>query len=260
VPVGERGLAKQADWLDATEPVIFDSRHGNIAGFSAGSGPIVLLVHGWGERAAFLGAFIQPLVDSGFRVVGIDLPGHGDTSRGQTNIFELANVLRDVADHLGGIHAVVAHSMGGTVTAVAISEGLHPDAVAFIAPATNVDHVMQKFATMFSLSRKPVNGLRRSIERRFGKDVWDRLKIQELAVDFDIPALIVHDHDDTQIDIADSEALVPAWPGARFISTSGLGHDKIARDPRIVEAIRAFLDESIDPIARRSVPAGSFQT
>jgi pimeloyl-ACP methyl ester carboxylesterase len=246
VPVSERGRAKQAEWLGGTEAVTFRSRHGPIAGFSAGYGPVILLVHGWGERAAFLGAFIQPLVDSGFRAIGIDLPGHGDTSRGTTNIFDLAHVLVDVADQLGDIEGVVAHSMGGTVTAVAVGDGLRPDAVAFLAPASNIDHVVEKFQTMFSLPTRAMVGLRRRIEHRFGQNVWDRLRIQELAADFDIPALIVHDHDDTQVDLADSEALVAAWPGARSIITSGLGHDRITRDPRIVDEVTAFLYESID--------------
>jgi pimeloyl-ACP methyl ester carboxylesterase len=169
VPVSERGLARQARWLADTETITFHSRHGPIAAFSAGGGPVILLVHGWGERAAFLGAFVKPIVDSGFRVIGIDLPGHGDTSRGSTNIFDLAHVLVDVADQLGGIDGVVAHSMGGTVTTVAVGEGLQPDAVAFLAPASNIDHVVEKFQMMFSLPSRAMDGLRRRIERRFGQ-------------------------------------------------------------------------------------------
>src|SRR5687768_13117485 len=79
VPVGERARAKQAGWLAGTQPVTFDVGTHRIAGFSAGEGPAVLLVHGWGERAASLGAFVAPLVGAGFRVVGVDLPGHGET-------------------------------------------------------------------------------------------------------------------------------------------------------------------------------------
>jgi pimeloyl-ACP methyl ester carboxylesterase len=257
VPTGERSRARQAGWLGLTEPAVFDSRHGPIAGFEVGTGPTILLVHGWGERASFLGAFIAPLVASGFRVVGIDLPGHGRTSRGRTNIFDLADVLNDVADQLGGIQGVIAHSMGGGVTAVAISQGLEVDAVAFVAPATDFDHVMAKFEAMFSLPPRAMEGLRREIERRFGKDLWDRLSPQKLAVDFDTPALIAHDRDDNQIDVADSEAIVAAWPGARSLITSGLGHAKILRDPRVVEVIIEFLLKTIAPIKTPAVPAGS---
>jgi pimeloyl-ACP methyl ester carboxylesterase len=146
--------------------------------------------------------------------------------------------------------------MGGTVTSIALRDGLKPGAVALIAPASNIDHVVEKFQTMFSLPPRAMAGLRRRIERNFGKDVWGRLRIQELAADFDIPALIVHDNDDSQVDSADSEALAAAWPGARSIITSGLGHDRIVRDPRIVEEVTAFLRESIYPLRHNSSKVG----
>jgi pimeloyl-ACP methyl ester carboxylesterase len=260
VPVSERGLAKQAGWLRATEPVIFDTRVGRIAGFTAGNGPVILLVHGWGERAAFLGAFIQPLVESGYRVIGIDLPAHGDSPGRRTNIFAEANVLKDVADQVGGIHAAVAHSMGGVVTAVAISEGLQVDAVALIAPATNLDHAVEKFQMLFSLPPKAIEGLRQNIERRFGQDIWDRLLVPRIAAHFNVPALIVHDRDDIQIDLADSETLIAAWPSARSLITSGLGHDKITRDPGVVQAVTQFVTESLEPIRSPRIPAASLQT
>jgi pimeloyl-ACP methyl ester carboxylesterase len=253
-------LAKQAGWLRATDPVVFDSRVGRIAGVTAGTGPAILLVHGWGERAAFLGAFIQPLVESGYRVIGIDLPAHGDSPGRRTNIFAEADALKDVADQVGGVRAAVAHSMGGVVTAVAIKEGLQVDAVALLAPATNLDHAVEKFQMLFSLPPKAIEGLRRNIERRFGRDIWDRLLVPRLAPDFNVPALIVHDRDDIQIDLADSEALIAVWPNARSLITSGLGHDKITRDLGVVQAVTQFVAESIDPIGSRRIPAASLQT
>jgi pimeloyl-ACP methyl ester carboxylesterase len=212
-----------------------------IRGFSSGAGPAVLLVHGWGERAATLGAFIEPLVASGKRVVGIDLPGHGRTSRGTTDIFELSRAVRAVADELGGLDAVIAHSMGGMVTAVALNEGLAPRATVLIAPATNVNHIMEKFTAMFALPPRAATGLRRHIERRFGAEVWTRLDITGHARRFRVPTLIVHDRDDPQVDVSDAERLAAAWPGARSMVTTGVGHDKVTREPEVVRAVTTFL-------------------
>src|SRR5688500_16792196 len=71
VQPSERGLRRQAEWLSGTTPAHFSTRYGHIAGFEAGTGPTVLLVHGWGERAASLGALVRPLTSAGYRVVGI---------------------------------------------------------------------------------------------------------------------------------------------------------------------------------------------
>ena len=259
VPLSERARAKQAGWIQATEPVSFPVEGREIAGFAAGRGPTVLLVHGWGERAGTLGGFVQPLVDAGFRVVGIDLPGHGATDpRGrQTDILTQTRSLRSVARQLGGIDAVIAHSMGGCVASVALKEGLDVRALVLLAPATNVDHMMDKFAEMFSLPSRSMEGLRASIERRFGVDVWARLDITRLARGFAQPVLIVHDRDDAQIDVSDSEVLAYAWKGSRTLITSGLGHDRITRDRRVIEEATAFLAEVIQHREVELVAAGA---
>ena len=224
-----------------------------IAGFVAGEGPTVLLVHGWGERGAALGAFVDPLVEAGFRVVGIDLPGHGRTSSGRIDIFTLSATLRGLASRLGGVDAVVGHSMGGYNTAVAIHEGLDVRAAVLLAPASDVHHVMAKFETLFGLPSRATTGLRSYIERRFGDDVWERLDVRSHAKRFDVPALIVHDREDPQIDASESEALAAAWPNARTIFTNGLGHDRGTRNPEVIGAVSRFLVENLQPALRREL-------
>jgi pimeloyl-ACP methyl ester carboxylesterase len=256
VPVSERALPKQTEWLEQTEAVRFRVDGRDIAGYSAGRGPTVLLVHGWGERAATMGAFVEPLVKSGYRVVGIDLPGHGATSTGETNIFECSRALRGVAAQLG-VYAVVAHSMGGYVAMVALREGLSPERVVLIAPASNVRHVLEKFTFLFRLPPKAAAGLRANIERRFDADVWDRLDIVTLARRFRFPALIVHDLEDPQVDVDDSKALAGAWDRARIITTEGLGHTKIVRDPNVIAAVRAFLHEADQLLVSELLAAGA---
>jgi pimeloyl-ACP methyl ester carboxylesterase len=246
VPLGERAAAKQAKWLETTEPTTFRVGGHALRGFTSGRGPTVLLVHGWGESAASLGAFVEPLVSAGYRVVGFDLPGHGDVPR-RTDIFEISRTIRAIADRLDGVDAVIAHSMGGYSTMVALTEGLEVNAAVLVAPASDVGHVMKKFRTMLALPTRAIDGLRDDIARRFGADVWDRLNVREHARRFTADALIVHDRDDAQIDVTESEALAAAWPGARLMTTSGLGHDRATRDAMVIDRIARFLDETTAP-------------
>ena len=37
--------------------------------------------------------------------------------------------------------------------------------------------------------------------------------------------------------------IADAWPGARFMKTSGLGHGRILRDQRVVAAAVGFIEE-----------------
>ncbi|MGH2807980.1 MAG: alpha/beta fold hydrolase [Actinomycetota bacterium] len=241
VAVSERGRAKQAKWLSATEPVTFDVDGLTVRGFSAGQGPVILLVHGWGESAASLGSFIEPFVTSGYRVVGIDMPAHGNSRQVETNLFQSSAVVRGVARQLGEVHAVIAHSIGGAVTTIALSEGLEVDRVALIAPVSNVHHAIEKFSFIFQVPEKAALGLRDHIERRFGSDVWNRLDSPALARQLTTPALIVHDTGDPQVDLADSETLAAAWPGAHLVVTEGLGHATLLRDASVIQHIQEFV-------------------
>ena len=42
--------------------------------------PCVLLVHGWNGRGTQMAGFVAPLIEQGYRVLTLDLPGHGDSS------------------------------------------------------------------------------------------------------------------------------------------------------------------------------------
>ena len=89
--------------------ILADASESQIAGmkvWSWGAGPTVLLVHGWNGRATQLGAFVEPLVARGYRVVAFDALGHGHSVGTQSSLPELANCIRQVVEELGGVHGI----------------------------------------------------------------------------------------------------------------------------------------------------------
>ena len=243
VPVGERHAQRQAEWLRPTEAVSFEVDGLRLAGFTAGSGATVLLVHGWGESGASLGAFVGPLVDAGYRVVGIDLPGHGASEGGQSDGFRIAAAIRGVHDALGDVRAVVAHSMGATTTLYATREGMQVDALVLLAPSPRLDNALKTFSRLLALPPNATKGLKATIDRRYGADVWERLSGNTIAAGVHVPGLIVHDRDDPQVALADAESLHEAWEGSRLVVTEKLGHGRILRDPKVIDAVTSFLAE-----------------
>src|ERR1051326_7802666 len=102
--------------------------------------PVVYLSHGWASRGARLAAFAAPLLDAGYAVVTYDAPGHGPSARGMTSMPDYARALLAVVAHAGEgrtPHAVIAHSMGCSGTALALSWGLDVGRLAFLAPAAD---------------------------------------------------------------------------------------------------------------------------
>ena len=93
--------------------------HGHTVAYrTAGSGPVVVLVHGMaGNSATWLQ--VIPTLASRFTVVAPDLLGHGGSSKqplGEYSISGHANLLHDLLSALGHEHAtLVGQSFGGGV-------------------------------------------------------------------------------------------------------------------------------------------------
>ena len=65
-----------------------------------------------------------------------------------------------------------------------------------------------------------------AIEERFGLR-WFELEVPRLAPRLKTPALVIHDRGDGIVPWTQGAALARAWPGARLLSTDGLGHGRI---------------------------------
>ena len=80
-----------------------------------GSGPLVLLCHGFPESSYSWRAQLQPLADAGFRAVAIDLPGYGRSDKPDVvyDVAWLSSCLAGVIEGLGHDRAVmVGHDWG----------------------------------------------------------------------------------------------------------------------------------------------------
>ncbi|HET7573943.1 MAG TPA: alpha/beta fold hydrolase, partial [Solirubrobacterales bacterium] len=92
--------------------------HGRAVSFvEAGSGPVLLLVHGMAGTAANWESVIEPLALNR-TVIAPDFPGHGDSAPGggDYSLGGLASGLRDLLLTLGHDRVtLVGHSLGGGV-------------------------------------------------------------------------------------------------------------------------------------------------
>jgi len=205
-----------------------------------GTGPNVLLVHGWGGRGAQLGALVGPLVARGFSVVTFDAPGHGASDAGMVTIPEITRAIRAVAESRGPLAAIVAHSVGATATVRALWEGLEAGAVVLVGPAADLVTPALRFSETFGFSRDVRERMHRRIEQRVGRS-WSVFDTVALAPALVAPLLVIHDRGDAEIPWQHGAAIARAWRGAEMLMTEGLGHRRILRDPDVVAAAVAFV-------------------
>jgi pimeloyl-ACP methyl ester carboxylesterase len=102
---------------------------GSIAFDSTGTGPLVICVPGMGDLRSSYRFIVPVLADAGFRVVVVDLRGHGDSDT-SFNSFDdeaLASDLIALIEQLGGPASIVGNSMGAG--AAVIAAAARPDLV-----------------------------------------------------------------------------------------------------------------------------------
>ena len=211
-----------------------------IAAWEWGQGPLVLLVHGWGSRAGRFSTIGPALVEAGFRVVAHDAPAHGQSSGTEAALPLFADALRTVGRHFGTAAAVIGHSLGGAATVLALRDGLQAHRAIIIATPSNVEVFSHRFAQFFGVPERVREIMQMNLERRF-QMAWADVQSARLARSLTVPALIVHDHDDTDVPVAEGRAIAQAWPGAELVITKGLGHRGVLRSSEVVHYLLDFL-------------------
>ncbi|HUP50176.1 MAG TPA: alpha/beta hydrolase [Thermoanaerobaculia bacterium] len=205
-----------------------------------GEGPAVLLMHGWEGRGSQLAALAGPIAGAGFSAVTFDAPGHGSSSGRTSSLPHFAWALRGVAAAAGEVRAVVAHSLGCAAATLAIRDGMPVERAVFIAPPLHPSDYTRQFGAMFGLPEKVIDGLRARIEERFLRK-WEDYSLAEMAPRMSAALLVVHDRHDAETLWTAGARLAELWPGARLLTTEGLGHRRILRDPAVVQTVADFL-------------------
>lgn len=209
---------------------------GQLAAWRWGTGPAVLLAHGWEGRGSQLYSFVQPLVEAGFSVVAWDAPGHGDSPGRRSSVVEFADAVWAVGRQVGDVHGVVGHSLGCAALTHAFSEGLPVDRAVFIsAPASLADY-SREFAELIGISDKVLASMVASMERRYQLHLED-LDVERMGGPEGVPLLLIHDENDHEVGPESSRRIERIWPEARMITTEGLGHRRILRDAGVVRAV-----------------------
>jgi pimeloyl-ACP methyl ester carboxylesterase len=136
--------------MEAGMTEFLDLEGGRIAYDVTGTGPLVVLSHGIGDRRQAYRFLAPQLAQAGYRVVSADLRGHGESSMGWTSVTgteaitrtDIAGDLLALIRHLGGPAVIVGHSIsGGAATIAAAKEPELVSAIVEINPFTKTQQL-----------------------------------------------------------------------------------------------------------------------
>ena len=206
-----------------------------------GSGPTVLLVHGWGDRGSRMAIIATALAKAGFRALAFDAPAHGDSQGWGTSGIQMAALTRSLADEYGPFTGAITHSFGGVAVNLACRNGLALDRLVCISPPADAPRLMTLYLGMLKLRPAITERVQEMAREQFGDDIWERLSMYNKPAEMPLPALIVHDRTDRVALFSEGERVAASWPNARMLATDGLGHRRILRDPEVIAQVVAFI-------------------
>jgi pimeloyl-ACP methyl ester carboxylesterase len=155
---------------------------------------------------------------------------------------ELARALDAVCCRFGPADAVVAHSLGTISTYLALRFGwVGTRRLVFLAPMVEAESLIDQFQRALGFGPR--------VRRAFDRSVleWVGIPLGEFDARFQAgkvdrtPTLVVTDRGDRQTAYADVLDLARTVD-AQLVTTEGLGHRKILRDPAVISAVVDFVD------------------
>ena len=216
---------------------------GDIAIWSLGLGPRVLLAHGWDSRGSHLAGFIEPLLRAGFAVTLFDLPAHGESGGELSSPVHAGRALAAVADSLGPIHGVIAHSLGSAAALWAFAHGLQVKASVHLCGPSSLSPMVKLQGMAFSLSSEEQAQFRSWVEQHIGTQT-SAMDLPALKHGLQHPGLIMHDPADRVVPFAASKDLHSQWSASELVELDGLGHRRILTDAQVIARSCALLSSA----------------
>jgi pimeloyl-ACP methyl ester carboxylesterase len=245
--MGERRSAAEQGMVDRARRGWLEQGKHRLATYAWGAeaAPVVLFVHGWNGHGSQVAPLVEGLTGAGFQVWAFDGHGHGESTGRTTNVVQLGEVVRAVADRAGDVQGLIGHSLGGMVVSYALQEhGLGAARAVLLATPYSFDHMCERFKLITGVDDEVIQEIVRRSEARTGKR-WYDVSGETLIARQRGPALLVHDLEDDQVPIAEGRRIHGEWTGSRLIETRGLGHRRIIADPEVGRQIVQFLAKGV---------------
>lgn len=206
----------------------------------------VLVIHGWRSRTEYMRALIEGCREAGFRVVSLDLPGHGASTGRRLNMVSAIAAARAAEDWFGPFAATIGHSFGGAVAVSAAAgavDGIAPldtQRLVMIAAPNSLSEVLGSFCRFMNIGRLSAAAVDDRIRKLSGHSIAAFTGSRQLAR-LKTPTLVVHAPDDAEVSADDARSLAGAGDHVQLVWADNLGHRRILSDPRVVRQVVEFV-------------------
>lgn len=226
--------------------------------------PSVVLMHGWGCNSSTV-RFIADILDSGMRVVNVDLPGHGKSEEPTEvwGIEQFTNLIEELIKKLElNKPALIGHSFGGRIAILLSSRndvgkvllvdsaGIKPRRKFSYYRKVYTFKVMKKVAHLLFNEEKAKAIIERWRNKKGSADyrnaspmmraVMSRCVNEDLKHVMSLiksPVLLVWGNEDTATPLSDAKTMEKLIPDAGLVSFPGCGHYSFLDNPTGFKAV-----------------------
>jgi hypothetical protein len=215
----------------------------------------ILVLHGWRSRTDFMAEMITALVHDGWRVVGLDLPGHGQSYGRRLNVRLGVEAVTQASQWLGPFDAVIGHSFGGIVAvnaAIGGISGLEPVPFAKLAIISSPNSFPELFSSLgdaFGFGERARSAMGQVVEQIAGNPVPFYVLANQVK-QFKGEVLSIHATDDKEVAYKDGYAIGGAGDHVTHVPFDGLGHRRIVADRKVFETLKAFVGADAKKVRR----------
>ena len=229
----QRALQRQA------HSFYLEFNHNKIRVFEWGSGPVILLAHGWAGRALQLDALIRALLSNGYKVVAFDQKGHGESSSRFSSYPEIVRSTGLVSAHYANeLYGAVAHSIGANAMFKVSETFARKLKIAAISPTGDILNVLDDMRIKMGIYEKLLAHVVRTIESDSGLllSVLNKLDYEKITRH---DVLLVHDKFDRINKVGESHEIHRNLHDSSLMQTEMLGHSRILGNQEVIGRVVA---------------------
>lgn len=199
-----------------------------------------LLVHGWSGRGTQLAKIADMLLTLGYCTYSFDAPAHGKAPGKTTNMTEFIECVLFINKKYGPFQVGLGHSLGGMTLLNSVKRGLPLQKLITIASGDKVVDIIDDFIKKIGLKPEIALKLKAHFDRKMGSDI-NLLSASFASKNVEIPVLVVHDEDDTDVPVSAGKEIQKNLKNAELLITKKLGHRKILGNEAVLKCIEGFI-------------------
>lgn len=189
-----------------------------------GSGPTVLLIHGWESNAHRWFKLVEELQSKNYSIIAFDAPGHGNSTGKLLNVPLYTESVEKISS-LYNPEVHIGHSIGGLTAVYHFykHQPVYIKKLVILGAASDLAVIMKDYQRLLGMRDSVMIALDHLIRQCFGFSI-DEFSGVAFAKEIHKPGLIIHDKHDKITPVAASRGIHKNWKNSTYIETTGLGH------------------------------------